>query len=81
MIGSVTNAEPNQLTLVLAAHGCELLREGSRHTIWRNPSADLRAPVPRHRLDVEELRRSSVCAPAGSRMHRRPHLSGMVGGA
>jgi mRNA interferase HicA len=33
----------------LAQHGCEVLREGSRHTIWRRPLADLRAPVPRHR--------------------------------
>ncbi|MGA2929822.1 MAG: type II toxin-antitoxin system HicA family toxin [Solirubrobacteraceae bacterium] len=33
----------------LAEHGCEVVREGSRHTIWRHPPADLRAPVPRHR--------------------------------
>jgi mRNA interferase HicA len=33
----------------LAEHGCEVLREGARHTIWSRPPADLRAPVPRHR--------------------------------
>ncbi|MGI8412414.1 MAG: type II toxin-antitoxin system HicA family toxin [Solirubrobacteraceae bacterium] len=33
----------------LADHGCEVLREGSRHTIWRHPRSDLRAPVSRHR--------------------------------
>jgi mRNA interferase HicA len=33
----------------LAAHGCEVLREGAKHTIWHNPPADVRAPVPRHR--------------------------------
>jgi mRNA interferase HicA len=29
--------------------GCEILREGARHTIWVNRLRDLRAPVPRHR--------------------------------
>jgi len=33
----------------LRAHGCVLLRQGSRHTIWQNPSAQRRTSVPRHR--------------------------------
>jgi mRNA interferase HicA len=33
----------------LAAHGCEVLREGANHTIWHNPTSDHRTPVPRHR--------------------------------
>ena len=33
----------------LAAHGCEVLREGANHTIWHDPTSDLRTPVPRHR--------------------------------
>jgi len=32
----------------LSGHGCEVVREGSNHVIWRNPLFDQRAPVPRH---------------------------------
>jgi predicted RNA binding protein YcfA (HicA-like mRNA interferase family) len=32
----------------LAAHGCRLEREGSRHAIWLNPATGERAVVPRH---------------------------------
>jgi mRNA interferase HicA len=33
----------------LADQGCEVMREGSSHTIWHNPPAGRRAPIPRHR--------------------------------
>jgi len=33
----------------LTEQGCEMLREGARHSIWCNRAHDLRAPVPRHR--------------------------------
>jgi mRNA interferase HicA len=33
----------------LTDNGCEVVREGANHTIWRNVARDLRAPVPRHR--------------------------------
>jgi cytochrome c1 len=33
----------------LRMHGCVLAREGSRHSIWQNPSNEKAAPVPRHR--------------------------------
>ncbi|MDQ3982206.1 MAG: type II toxin-antitoxin system HicA family toxin [Actinomycetota bacterium] len=29
--------------------GCRLVREGSRHSIWENPSTGRRSTVPRHR--------------------------------
>jgi predicted RNA binding protein YcfA (HicA-like mRNA interferase family) len=32
----------------LTSHGCHVLREGASHSIWHNPPADLRTPVPRH---------------------------------
>ena len=38
-----------QLERHLVEHGCEVLREGGKHTIWHNPALDIRAPVPRHR--------------------------------
>jgi predicted RNA binding protein YcfA (HicA-like mRNA interferase family) len=33
----------------LRQHGCMLLREGKRHTIFRNPANDRQTAVPRHR--------------------------------
>ena len=32
----------------LETHGCELRREGSRHSIYTNPKNGRSAPVPRH---------------------------------
>jgi mRNA interferase HicA len=56
----------------LRDHGCEPIREGARHAIWNNPSADLRAPVPRHREiptgTVRAIcRQLAVPLPTGSR--------------
>lgn len=33
----------------LAQHGCGLLRERSKHSVWINPRAGARPAVPRHR--------------------------------
>jgi hypothetical protein len=33
----------------LRQHGCAFFREGSAHTIWRNPSNRKITSVPRHR--------------------------------
>lgn len=33
----------------LRTQGCRVLRQGSRHTIWEDESAEQTAPVPRHR--------------------------------
>jgi len=44
----------------LARHGCELLREGGRHTIYYNPRSDQTAAVPRHREIGENLARK-IC--------------------
>ncbi|MBL8863967.1 MAG: type II toxin-antitoxin system HicA family toxin [Planctomycetia bacterium] len=32
----------------LRANGCELLRHGSKHDVWWNPSNGRRSTVPRH---------------------------------
>ncbi len=32
----------------LVAHGCVLLREGSRHTVYYNPKEGVTSAVPRH---------------------------------
>lgn len=35
--------------------GCEFVRHGGRHDLYRNPSASLQAPVPRHREIAKSL--------------------------
>ena len=48
----------------LRAHGCHQEREGSRHTIWKNPANGKVAPVPRHReIKVGTVR--AVCDQLG----------------
>jgi mRNA interferase HicA len=44
----------------LTAHGCDVLREGANHTIWRNQPADLRAPIPRHR-EIPPATARAIC--------------------
>jgi len=39
----------------LKRHGCELLREGSRHSIYWNPANRKTTSVPRHREIVDKL--------------------------
>ncbi len=56
----------------LAAHGCEVLREGANHTTWHNPPSDLHTPVPRHRENPTGTARAicrqlSIPLPAGGR--------------
>ena len=33
----------------LQSHGCELLREGAKHTLYFNPANSQTSAVPRHR--------------------------------
>jgi len=33
----------------LRLHGCEILREGGRHTVYVNPANGRKAAVPRHK--------------------------------
>ncbi|CCI02823.1 type II toxin-antitoxin system HicA family toxin [Microcystis aeruginosa] len=37
----------------LSQQGCQLVREGSEHSIWENPINGRRAAIPRQFLDVE----------------------------
>ncbi|MDH4129964.1 MAG: type II toxin-antitoxin system HicA family toxin [Spirochaetota bacterium] len=38
----------NKLVKLLKENGCKLLREGSKHSWWVNPSLNKRSAVPRH---------------------------------
>lgn len=35
--------------------GCEFVRHGKRHDLYRNPATGQQAPVPRHREIAESL--------------------------
>ena len=48
----------------LRSHGCELLREGRRHSWWYNPGLNKRSAVPRHSEIVDTLARK-ICRDLG----------------
>lgn len=48
----------------LRSHGCELVREGSRHSWWQNPALNKRSAVPRHSEVNEHLARK-ICRDLG----------------
>jgi hypothetical protein len=39
----------------LEAAGCEFVRHGKRHDLYRNPANGQQAPVPRHREIADSL--------------------------
>lgn len=48
----------------LHAQGCELLREGGRHSVYWNPSRQLTSSVPRH-TEVHEFLAKKICRDLG----------------
>ena len=48
----------------LRAAGCELLREGARHSWWHNPKLNQRSAVPRHTKIVDQLA-DKICKDLG----------------
>jgi mRNA interferase HicA len=44
----------------LEHHGCEFLREGSRHTVYVNRPAQRSSTVPRHR-EINEFLARKIC--------------------
>ena len=48
----------------LLKNGCELLREGARHTIWRNRETGDMAAVPRHN-EIKEFMARKICRDLG----------------
>jgi mRNA interferase HicA len=44
----------------LERHGCELLREGAKHTVYINRRKDKVAAVPRHR-ELNEFLARKIC--------------------
>jgi len=48
----------------LRKHGCELLREGAKHSWWSNPGLNRRSAIPRHSEIVDVLARK-ICSDLG----------------
>ena len=48
----------------LRQNGCELLREGARHSWWHNPRQYKRSSVPRHNEIIDLLARK-ICKDLG----------------
>ena len=48
----------------LRDHGCELSREGAKHSWWHNPNLNRRSAVPRHTEIVDQLARK-ICKDLG----------------
>lgn len=48
----------------LARHGCEFMREGGSHTLYRNPSNGALTTVPRHRTIKKNVARK-ICDDLG----------------
>jgi mRNA interferase HicA len=50
----------NDLLHYLRSNGCELLREGSRHSWWYNPILNKKSAVPRHN-EINEFLAKKIC--------------------
>ncbi|MGB8507115.1 MAG: type II toxin-antitoxin system HicA family toxin [Pyrinomonadaceae bacterium] len=48
----------------LERHGCLFVREGGRHTIYKNPSNGAMSSVPRHR-EVKNILARKICDDLG----------------
>ncbi|MBI3657148.1 MAG: type II toxin-antitoxin system HicA family toxin [Acidobacteria bacterium] len=53
----------------LTALGCELLREGGRHSWWHNPKLNKRSAVPRH-SEIGEALAKKICKDLGIQARR-----------
>ncbi|CAN5702703.1 hypothetical protein BH20ACT12_BH20ACT12_09050 [soil metagenome] len=48
----------------LKEHGCELRREGTRHSIYQNADTGKRTSVPRH-TEIDNTTARKICAQLG----------------
>ena len=46
------------------SNGCELLREGSRHSWWHNPALNKRSAVARHN-EISDTLAKKICKDLG----------------
>jgi len=48
----------------LSSYGCELIREGGRHSIWKNMKTGDMTAVPRHN-EIKEFMAQKICRDLG----------------
>jgi len=48
----------------LMDHGCELIREGGKHSWWGNPANGQRSAVPRH-SEISDYLARKICRDLG----------------
>lgn len=48
----------------LESHGCRLLREGAKHSVYFNPANSRTSAVPRHR-EINEFLARKICRDLG----------------
>ena len=53
-----------ELLRYLRQQGCELLREGGRHSWWWNPSINRRSAIPCH-SEIADLLANKICQDLG----------------
>ena len=53
-----------ELVRHLEAHGCKLLREGARHTIYWHPIDRRTSSIPRH-TEIHEFLAKKICRDLG----------------
>lgn len=53
-----------QLVKHLRAQGCELLREGGKHSWWHNPALGARSAIPRH-TEIKDILAKKICKDLG----------------
>ena len=49
-----------QLIKHLKKHGCDLLREGKKHSLWGDSNRGTRAAVPRH-TEIDDVLAKEIC--------------------
>jgi len=48
----------------LRSQGCELLREGGKHSWWHNPALNKRSAIPRH-SEIKDILVKKICKDLG----------------
>lgn len=54
----------NEFLKYLRNQGCELLREGGKHSWWHNPVLNKRSAIPRH-TEIKDILIKKICKDLG----------------
>lgn len=54
----------NEFIQYLRSKGCELVREGGRHSWWQNPALNKRSAIPRH-SEIKDILAKKICKDLG----------------